>query len=143
MSEIAVKGCIFQASLDPGVGTITAGLSTTTKESDKVAVDSKGVYFEKITVTVASGSSVVLNSPPSGAGSNTGTLAQADTIDIMGTANNILDSKSSKAVQKDDSGSKVLTFTFPTSTTPPSTMTYPVNVTVKVLDAGQLYVVAS
>lgn len=142
MSEITVKGCIFQAYLDTGVGTITAGLSTTTKESNKVAVDSKGVYFEKITVTVASGSSVVLNSIPPGASENTGTLAKADTIDIIGTANNILDSKSNVAVQKDDSGSKVLTFTFPTGSNPPTT-TYPVKVNVKVADSGQLYVVAS
>lgn len=142
MSEVAVKGCIFQAYLDTGVGTITAGLSTTTRESDKVAVDSKGVYFDKITVTVASGSSVVLSSIPPGASANTGTLASPDTIDIMGTASNILDSRSDMAVQKNDSGSKVLTFTFPTGSNPP-TMTYPVKVNVKVADAGQLYVVAS
>lgn len=142
MSEIAVKGCIFQASLDTGVGTITAGLSTTTEGSNKVAVDSKGVYFEKITVTIASGSSVVLNSIPTGASSNTGTLKTSDTIDISGTADNILDSRSEVAVQKNDSGSKVLTFTFPTSTSPYE-MTYPVNVTVKVSDAGQTYVIAS
>lgn len=142
MSEIAVKGCTFQASLDTGTGTINALLSTTTKESEKILVDAKGVYFEKITVTVGAGTTVVLNTPPSGASSPNGVLNAPDTIDIQGTASNVLDSASNKAVQKDDKGSKMITFTFPTSSSP-YTMTYPVNVTVKVLDSAQTNVIAS
>lgn len=143
MSEIAVSWCTFQASLDTGAGTISAVLSTSTQASSKVLVDSKGVYFDKITVTVGLGTSVVLTSVPEGASANTGTIAEVGSIDINGTASDVLDSSSNVAVQKNDSGSKKLTFIFPSTVPPSYTVLSDVNVTVKVSDAGQTYVIAS
>lgn len=141
MSELAVKGCSFEASLDTGQGSISATLSTATTPSKDVLVNNKGVFFDKITVTVASGSSVTLTSPPPGATSNEGKLLVSDTIDISGTAGDILDAGGNKAVQKDDDGSKSLTFTFPAPQG--AVTTYSVNVTVKVSDAGQTDVTAN
>ena len=141
MSELAVLGCTLAASLDEGVGTISATLAPASMPSQYVLAEGKGVYFDKLVVTVGAGSSVAV-SPPPGASSGTGTLAAADTIDILGTAENILDLPSeNKAVQKGDKGSKILTFTFPA--TGGGTVTAPYNVTVEVTEAGQTSVIAS
>lgn len=145
MSELAVQGCVFKASLDVGAGTIApSSLTTITQPSSKdfcINETDKGIYFEKITVTVGSGTTVTVTTPPSSATSPTGTLMSPDTIDINGTADNILDSNDKKAVQKGDKGSKSLTFTFPASNS--STVTGNYNVTVEVNDAGQTDVIAS
>lgn len=141
MSELAVQGCSFEASLDTGQGSISATLSAVSVPSTDVLVNNKGVFFNKITVMVATGSSVTLTSPPPGATSPSGQLLVPDTIDISGTADNILDAGGNKAVQKDDDGSKSLTFTFPAPQE--DVTTYPVNVTVKVSDAGQTDVTAN
>ena len=141
MSELAVSECSFEASLDIGEGDINAILSAVSVPSTDVLVNDKGVYFDKITVMIASGSTVVLTTTPPGANSSTGELLVPDTIDIEGTAEDILDSDNKKAVQKNDSGSKILTFTFPAPHG--ATVTYPVNVTVKVSDAGQADVIAN
>lgn len=140
MSELAVKGCVFSASLDTGMGSIVATLSTVTPESTNCLVNNNGIYFDKVSVIVASGSTVTLTAPPTGAVSPVGTLLTPDTIDISGTAENILENDK-KAVQKDDSGSKSISFMFPTSSSP-YTMNYSVNVTVKISNAGQTDVIA-
>lgn len=143
MSELAVQGCSFEASLDPATGSnITASLSAVSQPSSDIFVGNNGVYFNKITVQVASGAKVTLNNPPEGAISTLGELMAPDTIDITGTAGDILELPSeNKAVQKNDEGSKSLTFTFdaPNSTK----VTSPVEVTVKVSDAGQTDVIAT
>lgn len=135
--ELAVKGCTFKASISPG--TISAQCSTTTQPSADVLVSSKGIYFDKITVTVPSGSSVTLPSPPAGATAPSGQLMAPDTIDIAGTAADIL-SGNKKAVLKGDNGSKAITFTFPgpNGAQVPS----PVTVKVEVDDPGQTDVIA-
>ena len=140
MSELAVQGCKFSPSLDTGVGTINANLSTSTTPSNVNLVNSNGIFFDKITVNVPAGSSVALTTPPSGATSSTGQLMTADTIDISGTADNILDENGKKAVQKGDKGSKSITFTFPAPNG--GTVPYAVNVTAEVTDAGQTDVTA-
>lgn len=136
--ELVVKGCTFKASISPG--SITANCSTTTQPSDDDLVSGKGIYFDKITVTIPTGASVKLPSPPSGATSSTGQLMAPDTIDIKGTANDVLDGNGNKAVLKGDNGSKTVTFTFPA---PQGTVTtYGVNVKVEVDNPGQTDVIA-
>lgn len=139
MSELATSSCSFKASLETGKGTITATLSTTTQPSQKVEAGS-GVFFDKVTVIVASGSTVTLTTPPEGATSSTGQLMAPDTIDIEGTADNITDSNDKSALQKGDKGDKELTFTFPAPNS--STITSPVKVIVEIDDAGQSDVIA-
>lgn len=146
MSEVAVQGCAFKASLNTGEGTIapsslTASSQTSSKNFVSVSESNKGIYFDKVTVTVASGTTVVVTSPPETATSTTGTLMSPDTIDIEGTADNVLDSNGKKAVQKGDKGSKSLTFTFPAPQGAVTTGDY--EVTVEVDDAGQTDVIAS
>ena len=146
MSEVAVQGCTFKASLNTGEGTITpSSLTTSSQPSDKnfaiVSESDKGIYFDKVTVTVASGTTVIVTSPPETATSTTGTLVSSKTIDIEGTADNILDSNGKKAVQKGDKGSKSLTFTFPAPQGTVTTGDY--EVTVEVDDAGQTDIIAS
>ena len=137
MAELAVQGCTFKASITPG--SISAQCSTTTVPSSSVLVSNKGVFFDKITVTIPSGSSVTLIAPPAGATSPTGNLLAPDTIDISGTASNVL-SGGKKAVLKGDNGSKAITFTFPgpQGAQVPS----PVTVKVEVDDPGQTDVIA-
>ena len=146
MSEVAVQGCTFKASLNTGEGTISpSSLTASSQPSDKnfaiVSESDKGIYFNKVTVTVASGTTVTVTSPPETATSPTGTLMLSDTIDIDGTADNVLDSNDNKAVQKGDKGSKSLTFTFPAPQGAVTTGDY--EVTVEVDDAGQTDVIAS
>lgn len=146
MSEVAVQGCTFKASLNTGEGTISpSSLTASSQPSNKnfvvVSESDKGTYFDKVTVTVASGTTVVVTSPPETATSTTGTLMSPDTIDIEGTADNVLDSNGKKAVQKGDKGSKSLTFTFPAPQGAVTTGDY--EVTVEVDDAGQTDVIAS
>lgn len=141
MSELAVTGCTFKASLETGVGTISALMSTMTPPSDFVLAENKGVYFDKITVILGTGSTVTVTPEhlPSGATSPTGTLTAIDTIDINGTASDI-ESEGKPAVQKGDSGEKLVTFTFPSSGSGGVPGTF--KVTVEVEDAGQSSVVA-
>lgn len=137
MAELAVQGCTFKASITPG--SISAQCSTTTAPSSDVLVSNKGVFFDKITVTIPSGSSVTLTAPPAGATSPTGNLLVPDTIDISGTASNVL-SGNKKAVLKGDNGSKAITFTFPGPQG--SQVPSPVTVKVEVDDPGQTDVIA-
>ena len=146
MSELAVKGCTIKASLETGKGTISASpLTVTNQPSDKNLSGENGIYFDKITVQLPSTTTVTLTTQPEGASSPTSVpLGVTDTIDIAGTADNILDSSDNKAVQKDDEGSKTITFKFMNTSSPPSpTVTAQVKVIVKVTDAGQTGIIAT
>lgn len=146
MSELAVKGCTIEASLEEGKGTISASpLTVTNQPSDKNFVGDNGIYFDKITVQIPETTTVTLTPQPSGASSPTSIpLGASETIDISGTADNILNASDEKAVQKDDEGSKTITFKFMNTSSPPSpTVTAQVKVIVKVTDAGQTDVIAT
>lgn len=146
MSELAVKGCTIEASLETGKGTISASpLTITNQPSDKNLSGNNGVYFDKITVQIPATTTVTLTPQPSGASSPTSIpLAVPETIDIAGTASKILDSSDNKAVQKDDEGSKQITFKFLDTSTPPSpSIEAQVKVIVKVTDAGQTDIIAT
>lgn len=135
--ELAVQGCTFKASLTSG--SITANCSATSQPANDVLVSNKGVYFNKVTVQVPTGSRVTLPAPPSGATSPSGQLMTPGSIDITGTGSNILRS-SQKAVLKGDNGSKSLTFTFPGPNG--SQVPSPVTVKVEVDNPGQTDVIA-
>ena len=151
MSELAILGCTLQASLDTGMGTIVVPSITVSNQPSDVnfhtdGVLDKGIYFDKITAVIPSGTVVTLTSPPPGASSNVSIpLEVADSIDIVATADNILNKNNQKAVQKNDKGNKIITFTFldTSAPTPKPTIKYPVNVTVTVIDAGQTDIIAT
>ena len=146
MSELAVKGCTVEASLEEGKGSISASpLTITNQPSDKNLLGDNGIYFDKITVQIPATTTVTLTPQPSGASSPTSIpLATMTTIDISGTASNILNASDEKAVQKDDEGSKTITFKFMNTSSPPSpTVEVGVKVIVKVTDAGQTDVIAT
>lgn len=146
MSELAVKGCTIEASLEEGKGTISASpLDITNQPSDKDFVGNNGIYFDKITVEIPATTTVTLTPQPSGASSSTSVpLGASETIDISGTADNILNGSDKKAVQQGDDGSKTITFKFMNTSSPPSpTVEVGVKVIVKVSDAGQTDVIAT
>lgn len=141
MSELAVKGCSFDKFLDTGKGSVSsATLTVKSQASGDVLVGSNGVYFDKLSVQI-SNATVTLTSPPEGATSN---VSQSQvlpvTIDIKGTADNILDASDNKAVQKDDEGEANVNFLFPA----PQGATVPATVKIhlKVSKAGQTDVIA-
>lgn len=147
MADLAVKGCTLEASLDTGVGSITAEpLTVQNQASDKNFAEGNGIYFDKITVVIPETTTVTLNTQPEGASSPTSVpLATSTTIDIDGTASKILNaSDDTVAVQEGDSGSKTITFKFLNTSSPPSpTVEKGVKVTVKVKKAGQTSVSAT
>lgn len=144
MSELAVQGCTVQASLETGKGSITTSPQITTSPSSDNFADNKGIYFDKVSVMIPSGTTVTLTTPPAGASSPTSIpLIDPATIDIDGTADNILDSSDKKALQKDDEGSDTITFNFLDTASPPTpSISQGVKVIVKITDAGQTNVVA-
>ena len=135
--ELVVEGCTFKASVNPG--SISANCSTSTTPSADVLAGGNGVFFDKITVKIPSGASVTLTSPPPSATSSSGKLMAPDTIDISGTADNVL-SGNKKAVLKGDNGTKTITFTFPGPQG--AKVPYGVSVKVEVDDPGQTDVIA-
>lgn len=145
MSDIAVLGCTLQASLDEGIGSISVLSIAVSNQpsSDNFHTDGvtdKGIYFDKVTAVIPAGTTVTLTSTPAGASANTSVpLASPVSIDISGTAGDVLDKNNKKAVQENDEGSKVITFIFPDTSapTPKPTIQYQVNVTVTVKKAGQ------
>jgi len=139
MSELANGNASFEAKLDNPAESISASLSAISQPSSDVLAGGAGVFFDKITVQVPSGSSVTLSSPPPGATAPSGQLMTPDTIDISGTASSIT-SGDKPAVQKGDKGSKKISFIFPGPNG--AQVPYPVNVTAEVSDAGQTDVVA-
>ena len=147
MSMLAVQGCTVEASLEEGVGSITTSPQITTAPSIKDFVidgSDKGIYFDKVSVLIPSGTIITLNTPPTGASSPTSIpLVAPATIKIEGTADNILDGSDKKALQQDDEGSDTITFSFLDTASPPTpSITQDVKVIVKITDAGQTLVEA-
>lgn len=147
MSELAVKGCTIKVSLETGKGTISASpLTITNQPSDKNFKGDNGIYFDKVTVQLPASTTVTLTPQPPGASSPTSIpLGAPETIDIPGTADNIIDVTSNKvAVQKDDEGNKTITFKFmDTAITPSPSISVPVKVIAKITDAGQTSIIAT
>lgn len=120
MSELAVQGCTVAITSGQSASTIQI---TTSPSSDNF-VNDKGIYFGDIDVsltTITSGSLV----------------CASGTITIKGTASNILDSGGNKAVQKNDTATKTLTFTDSSTGA-----TSDIPVTIKITDASQTDVIA-
>ena len=141
MSELAVQGCTFKISST--VGSISAvSLTTTTQPSSVNLVNNKGIFFDKLTVNITT--ATITPSTPIAGTTNTGVLA-SDSIDISGTASNILDSNGKKALQKGDKNTKTCSFIFtftPVPPTPPYTTSIDLPVTVEIDDPGQTDVIA-
>ena len=144
MSELAVSGCTVEASLDESVGSITTKPVVATSASTKDFVGDNGIYFNKISITIPSGTIVTLKSTPKGASSPASIpLASPASIDIEGTADNVLNGSDEKALQKGDKGSKKIVFSFLDTSSPPTpSVTKSVEVTVEITDAGQTQVEA-
>lgn len=140
MSEVAVQGCSLKISSTAGNISAVSVVPSNSPSSDNL-VNNKGIFFDKITAQITT-AKIEPTTPVAGT-TNVGILASGS-IDIAGTASNILDSNNKKAVQKGDKATKMLTFLFTITppTTPPTT---PVDlpVTVEVDDAGQTDVIAS
>lgn len=115
MSELAVVGCTVEITS----GQTASAKIITTPPSTKVFADQKAVYFGDIDVQLTTLSQ----------GNYVNPLA---TITIKATASKNLDSNGNKAVQKNDSGSQVVTLT-----DPDSGATITPTVTIKISDAGQ------
>lgn len=139
MSELAVSGCTLTATCELGQFSATSVVPSNSPSTD-VLVDTNGVFFDKITALITVG--VLIPFAPVSGTTNEGKLASG-TVDISGTASDILDASGNKAVQKGDNGKKSLTFVFTTTSTPPSTITKDYEIKVEVTDAGQTDVIAS
>ena len=139
MSEVAVQGCSLKISSTAGSISAVSVNPSNSPSSDNL-VDDKGIFFDKITAQITT-AKIEPTTPVAGT-TNVGILASGS-IDIAGTAGNVLDSSDNKAVQKGDKATKNLTFTFTTTSTPPSTTDVSLPVTVEVDDAGQTDVIAS
>ena len=141
MSELAVQGRRFKISST--AGSISAvSLATTTQPSNKNFADNKGIFFDKLTVNITT--ATITPSVPVAGTTNSGILASGS-IDISGTADNILDSNGKKALQKGDKTTKTFSFVFtltPTPPSPPYTTSVDLPVTVEIDDAGQTDVIA-
>lgn len=136
MSELAVQGCTFKISSTAGSISATS-LATTTTPSDKDFAENKGIFFDKLTVNI-SGATITPSVPVAGT-TNSGVLASGS-IDISGTASNVLDSNEKSALQKGDKNTKTFSFVFtltPTPPSPPYTTNKDFPVTVEIDDAGQ------
>ena len=138
MSELAVKGCVVSLSSTLGQLSITSKNPEET-QSDENFVGSNGIFFDKVTVDL-SGLTITPATPVAGT-TNQGVLSTGS-IDIKGTASDILDKDDNKAVQKGDKETKTFSFVFTNS--PPATGTTPVDfpVTAEITDAGQTDVIA-
>lgn len=139
MSELAVSGCTLTATCELGQFSATSVLPSNSPSAD-ILVGAKGVFFDKITALITAG--VLTPTEPVPGTTNKGVLATG-TVDISGTASNILDASGNKAVQKGDNGKKSLTFVFTTTTTPPGTINKDYEIKVEVTDARQTDVIAS
>lgn len=139
MSEVAVQGCSLKVSSTAGSISAVSVVPSNSPSSDNF-VDNKGIFFDKITAQITT--ATITPTTPIAGTTNTGILTSGS-IDIAGTASNVLDSSDKKAVQKGDKGTKTMTFTFTTTSTPPSTIDVQLPVTVEVDDAGQTDVIAS
>lgn len=136
MSELAVQGCTFKISST--AGSISAvSLATTSQPSSVNLVNNKGIFFDKLTVNITT--ATITPSTPIAGTTNTGILA-SDSIDISGTASNILDSNGKEALQKGDNNTKTCSFVFtltPTPSSPPYTTNVDLPVKVEIDSSGQ------
>jgi hypothetical protein len=139
MSEVAVQGCHIKISSTAGSISAISVVPSNSPSTVNFA-DNKGIFFDKITVQITT--ATITPTTPIAGTTNTGIL-DSGSIDINGTADNTLDSNNKKAVQKGDKATKTLTFSFTTTSTPPSTTPVDLPVTVEVDDAGQTDVIAS
>lgn len=148
-TPLAVQGCTFKASVNPAVGTLSGGtIQAVSLPSQDIAVNSKGVYFDKISVTIT-GATLTLTSPV-GMASISSSQPSPGSADIAGTAVNVLEGSAQtgkKAVLKGDSGTaSQVVFMFaivPTPPQPPFETPFPVDITIEVDDPGQTDVEAS
>lgn len=139
MSEVTVQGCTL--TISSTAGAISAvSVQPSNLPSTDVLVNNKGVFFYKIVAQITT--ATITPTTPIAGTTNTGILASGS-LDINGTASNILDANSKKAVQKGDKGTKSFDFTFTTTSTPPSTTTVSLPVTITVTDSNQTDVIAS
>lgn len=140
MSEVAVQGCTFTASIPELTGSLISYNITPPSPSEINFAEDKGIYFGEITVTIDSGVTATLT------GYTTVTpTASPVNIKIQGTAGNMLELSGlteDKAVQKGDKGTGTLNFeAVPSGST--SAVAVAVPVTVEVTSAGQTTVIAS
>lgn len=129
---VAVQGCTFKYETTPH-GTVTLVVAVV-PASGKASSGGNKTHTEKITINVISGS-VSLDSPPAGASSGQGTVPPG-TIVINASAQKA-SSGTSKFVLKGDSGQSVFPCIFPSSSTPPPTISSPVTIKATVDDPGQ------
>lgn len=120
MSELAVLGCTVQITS----GQTATSITITTSPSSDISINSKGVYFGDIDVTLIAVKQGSFVCPEA-------------TLTIKGTASNVL-SGSKKAVQKNDNATDTFTFTDPSTL-----VTTDLPVTIQITDAGQTDVIAS
>lgn len=132
---IAVQGCTIKYSIKtPDSGT-TSPVATLSAADAKARSGGNKAYKDKITITIASGTVSLDNTPP-GASSGEGTIIEPGTIDIDSTAQKA-SSGGDKLVLKGDKGSATFNCLFQATTTPPGTITYPVTIEAEVDDPGQ------
>lgn len=122
MSELAVSGCTVKITS----GQTAISITIITSPSSDISVNSKGVYFGDIDVTLIAVTQGSFVCPEA-------------TLTIKGTASNVLEiAGSKKAVQKNDSATDTFTFTDPSTL-----VTKDLTVTIQITDAGQTDVIAS
>lgn len=141
MSEIAVQGCVFEASISELDGSLVTYTIQPPSPSNNIEVDSKGIYSGEISVVIALGATATLTAYPALAGWAVSPTASPTTVKINGTASNVLED-GKKCVQKGDSGKGSLFFPVANSTTG-VTETAEVEVTVEVKNAGQTVVIVT
>lgn len=136
--NIAVQGCTLQVTST--LGAVVPSYVITSSPSSDCSINSKGIYFDKITANLM-GTTIVPATPVAGT-TNKGTLTEPNetTADINGTGNNCVElngAVSKPCVLQDDTVTKTFTFMFETTTTPPGTTPVEFPLTIKVLSAGQ------
>ena len=141
MSEIAVQGCVFEASISELDGSLLAYTIQPPSSSSNIEVDSKGIYSGEISVVIAMGATATLTDYPAPEGWIVSPTVSPTTVKIKGTASNVLEDNE-KCVQKGDSGKGNLSFPVANSTTGEAG-TAVVEVTVEVKDAGQTVIIAT
>lgn len=133
-TEVAALGCTFKYETTPS-GSVTL-VATAVPPVGKTTSGGKGLYKDKITIAVVSGT-VVLDSTPTAtppASSNTG-MVPPGTITINGTSQKNT-TEGDKYVLKGDEGSETFECTFPSETQPYVT-TVMVTIKATVDDPGQ------
>lgn len=145
MSEIAIQGCTFEATIPELTGSLTSYQVNPSQPSQNVLIGGgevfHGVYSGTIQVTIPAGATAVLTSYPSPAFTVSPTVSPAS-VSITGTAGNCLENSTDPCLQKGDKGTGELIFPV-TENSSQTTISVPVSVTVEITDAGQTDVIAS